>query len=146
MLAIAFLARVLGADAFRTALRFKLAVRLAPPVLFRVDFRLGLPVAESSNAAPPFFAARFEALRAAVELPPAVRCVALTPGFAVSTSMSRRGLDFFLGFGGFAARAAFALNTSDRVAMCTLYNMLAHRRPRTGEAMDLHSAPVGEEG
>lgn len=124
-LAFAFAARAFGADALRTALRSRFAVRFARPVLLRVDFRLGLPVAESSAAAPPFASARADLFRARVDPPPALRFVALTPGFAVSTGVSRRLTAFRFGFGGFAARAALALKTSDRVAIGALYQVLA---------------------
>jgi hypothetical protein len=56
----------------------------------RVDFRDGRDF-ESSSAYEAFFAAAFDRLRAAVEPAPAFRSVALTPGFAVSTGVSRRG-------------------------------------------------------
>ncbi len=115
--ALAFRARVVGAAVLRVARSFKLVVRLARPLALRVDLREGFAVPLSSSAAPPFFATRLEALRAAVDLPPALRSVALTPGLDVSTGSSRRGRGARFGLGGFAPRCVFARERSALVLM-----------------------------
>ena len=61
---------------------------LARLALARVDLREGRPVAESSSAAVARDVERFT-LRAAVEAPPALRSLALTPGWDVSTVLGQ---------------------------------------------------------
>lgn len=56
-------ARLLAEEVARIALRCRFEVRLMRPADFRVDFRDGLPVLESSSAAPPLRPARAERLR-----------------------------------------------------------------------------------
>lgn len=127
--ACAFRARVVGDRASRVARSFRLVVRFARPVLLRVDFREGRPVAESSRAAPVFFATRLEVLRVAVDFLPTLRSVALVRGFAVSTGVSRRGLAARFGFGGRALRAAAARACSAFVAIAA---SVARERRRQG--------------
>ncbi len=156
---LALWARVAGAAVFRVARSFRLVVRLARPLALRVDLREGFPVSLSSRAAPPFFATRFEELRAAVDLPPAFRSVALTPGLDVSTGSSRRGLGARFGFGGFASRCVFARERSALVLMQARLpegarlSMMRTRRRRPGGrrhdreapsiAYSVRSAPAG---
>jgi hypothetical protein len=74
----------LGEAARSFARRPCLEPALARFALPRDDLREGFPVAESSRAAVARDVER-RTLRAAVEPPPALRCVALTPGCDVST-------------------------------------------------------------
>ena len=114
--ALAFRARVVGAAVLRVARSFKLVVRLARPLALRVDLREGFAV-RSLRARRRPFATRLEALRAAIDLPPALRSVALTPGLDVSTGSSPRGRGARFGFGGFASRCVFARERSALVLM-----------------------------
>jgi hypothetical protein len=100
----AFVARVLAELTLRMARSCRLDVRFCRPVLFLVDLREGWPVCESSRAAPPLLAARFDTLRVAVPPVPTFRSLALTPGSAVSTISSRLGRGGRLVLGGFAVR------------------------------------------
>ena len=107
---------VFAAEALRIALLRRLAVAF-PPLLFRVDLRDGLPVAESSRRAPPLFWARIEMFLFAVWPPPTLRWLALTPGKAVSTEASfRKGRGIFA-LGGCASRCCWARNICAFVAM-----------------------------
>ena len=109
LLTLALVARVLDDEAFLIARRCRFEVRLARPALLRVDFRDGLPVAESSRRAPPFLSARFDAFRVPLLPEPARRSVALTPGREVSTNSSRLRRRGDFGLGGRASRCCCAL-------------------------------------
>jgi len=90
---------------------------LTLPLLARVDFRDGVPVAEFSRLAPPFFSDRLDLFLEAVDPLPALRSVALTPGLAVSIGTSLRGRAGRFGRGGLAARCCLALVAWDLVGM-----------------------------
>jgi hypothetical protein len=83
--------RLFEDEVSRIALRWRFEVRLTRPEAFRVDFREGFPVAESSSTAPPLRAVRFETFLVPLLPPPTFRSLALTPGWDVSTGKSRRG-------------------------------------------------------
>lgn len=113
---VAPLPRAARADAdvvLRTARSCWLVVRLVRSELLRVDLREGLPAGASSSAAPP----RRPARRLRVVRRAALRSVALTPGFDVSTTRSRRRRLGRFGFGGFAARCCCFRNACALVAM-----------------------------
>lgn len=99
-LAAARRARAFGEVVLRVARRARLLSGFERLALFRVDLRDGRVRAESSSAAPALRPVFFERFRAAVDVPPALRSVALTPGFDVSTGSSRRALGGLLAFFG----------------------------------------------
>jgi hypothetical protein len=143
----AFTARALGEWMARTALCCRFADRFNRPVLPRVDLREGLPVAESSSRAPPFFAALFDRFLDAVLPLPALRSVALTPGLDVSTTSSRRGRRGSLGFGGLASRCCCERNLCALVAMpSTIHEGFSPSRAEAvkGKIISLGNAEVTE--
>ncbi len=126
---------------FRRALSWRLAVLLMCPWLLRVDLRDGVPDAEFSSFAPPFFSARADRFLSAVAPRPTRRSVALTPGCAVSTGKSRRGRGARFGLGGFAFRSCCIRKRSAFLTICEVYLRSAEvtwadrlDRPWEGEA------------